>query len=421
MDNAPQADIAVIGAGIAGLVAARALAERGRNVVLIEAQERIGGRILTVRDPATDLPVELGAEFVHGSPPELLNLIREAGLSLYERKGEFVCYEKGELGDCGLFDEAFEILDDLPEAPDLPFAEFIAQRHPPEKIASRATAYVEGFNAADANRIGTAALRKQQQAEASIGGDRSFRIVEGYDRLAAFLRDRIVAFGGQLHLNTPVTAIRWKSGEVRITTSNPALPEIRATRAVIAVPLGVLQSGSLLMVPAPSRSVEAIRNLAMGSATRITLLFREPFWKSSAPNLSFLFAQESPLPTWWTAAPNNSPTLTGWIAGSRALNAASGTVLRDQALAALATIFRRSDLSDLLVSFHTHDWQSDPFSRGGYSYAPSGAINASDELAIPVDKTLYFAGEHTDTTGHWGTVHAALRSGLRAAAQILAG
>jgi monoamine oxidase len=416
----PNVDIAVIGAGIAGLAAARALAEGGRSVILLEAQERIGGRILTARDPVTDLPIELGAEFVHGRPPELLDLIHEARLTLYERTGEFVCYENGKLGACGFFDEAFDVLDDLPESPDLPFAEFLAQKHLPEHIAARATGYVEGFNAADATRIGTAALRRQQQAEESIEGNRAFRIVEGYDRLAVFLRERFIASGGQLHLSSPATAIEWKRGEVRIATSNPALPEIRAARTVVALPLGVLQSGSPRISPEPSSSIAAIGKLAMGSATRITLLFRERFWESSARNLSFLFAQEHLPPTWWTAAPNPSPTLTGWTAGPRALRISTGAALKDQALATLSAIFNRRDLSELLVGFHAHDWQSDPYSLGAYSYAPAGALTASGELATPVDHTLYFAGEHTDTTGHWGTVHAALRSGLRAARQILA-
>jgi monoamine oxidase len=78
-----------------------------------------------------------------------------------------------------------------------------------------------------------------------------------------------------------------------------------------------------------------------------------------------------------------------------------------------------TELHALLTSWHTHDWQRDPLSLGAYSYAPKGAIDASDAMAEPVAETLYFAGEHTDTTGHWGTVHGALRSGLRAAKQVL--
>lgn len=413
-------DVAIIGAGIAGLAAARGLAAGGQSVILLEARDRIGGRILTVHDSSTDLPIELGAEFVHGRPPELLELIREAGLTLYERKGQFVCFENGKLGDCGFFEEAFGVLDDLPASSDMPFSEFLAQKHLPEHLAARVKGYVEGFNAADATRIGTAALRKQQKAEEEIEGDQvSFRIAEGYDRLAGHLLERFIASGGILHLSTPVTAVSWKPGEVDIATANPHLPEIYATRVVIAVPLGVLQSGSPRISPEPVGSIVAIQKLAMGTATRITLVFRERFWEAAVPNLSFLIAQQKTPPTWWTSAPNPSPTLTGWIAGPRARSAATGTPLKDEALSTLAAIFGRNDLSTLLTSAHTHDWQTDPHSLGAYSYAPAGALDASDDLAILVENTLYFAGEHTDTTGHWGTVHAALRSGLRAAAQIL--
>jgi monoamine oxidase len=415
-----RADVVVLGAGIAGLAAARKLAAAGPSVIVLEARSRVGGRIFTERAPGAGLPVELGAEFVHGRPPELLELIHEAGLTLFEREGDFVCYEDGRLGDCGFFGEAFRVLDNLPASPDMTFAEFLAQEHLPEHVAARAEGYVEGFNAADAAIIGTAALLKQQQAEEAIEGDRSFRIVEGYDRLPAYLHDRLLAAGGRVYLDTPATAIRWKPGQVRVETANLSLPEIHASRAIIALPLGVLHAGAVSIEPSPPSAPTAIRKLAMGTATRITLVFRERFWETSSPNLSFLIALERTPPTWWTADPNPSPTLTGWIGGPRSLRAPIGAALKDEALPTLSTIFQLPDLESLLVSFHTHDWQADPFSLGAYSYAPCGAVHASDELAVPIENTLYFTGEHTDTTGHWGTVHAALRSGLRAASQILA-
>src|SRR5271165_4507660 len=265
MPTTPRADIVILGAGIAGLAAARNLAEAGLSVILLEARTRIGGRIFTMRSSATDLPIELGAEFVHGCPPELLDLIHEAGLTLFEREGEFVCYDEGKLGDCGFFGEAFRVLDNLPASPDMTFAEFLAQKRLPDHIAARVRGYVEGFNAADAAIIGTAALLKQQRAEEAIEGDCSFRVVEGYDRLPAYLLDRFVAAGGQIHLDTPVTAIHWKTGEVRVETANPNLPEVHASRAVIALPLGVLHAGTVLIDPAPPHALAAIRKLAMGT------------------------------------------------------------------------------------------------------------------------------------------------------------
>jgi monoamine oxidase len=418
MATKSEIDVVVIGAGIAGLATARGLAETGLRVELLEAAERVGGRVHTIRIAGSDLPVELGAEFVHGRPQELIALIEEAGLTLFERDGEFYSYENGQVKRSDWEDTAFDVLDRLPDQGDQPFAQFRAEQNLSEKASTRVTNYVEGFNAADANIIGTAGLRKQQQAEDAIDGDRVFRIREGYDRLPLFLLDRFLSAGGRIHLKTAATALEWKRGEIRVRTSNAALPEFVARRAVIALPLGVLQAGSVSISPEPEAAMKAVATLAMGSATRITLVFRERFWEAAAENLNFLFAASEPVPVWWSSAPDRSATLTGWIGGPRAAEGPAGEALRDTAMATLSTIFGRDDLDSLLLSWHAHDWQRDELSRGAYSYPPVGGVEASEVLAQPVEDTLYFAGEHTDITGHWGTVHAALRSGLRVVSSI---
>jgi monoamine oxidase len=409
-------DVIVIGAGVAGLSAARHLAEAGRRVALLEARDRVGGRILTDHSAPLDMPIELGAEFVHGRPPELLALLREAGLTISEREGQPVCYENGRLGGCN-FEEAFGVLDELPTGRDISFAEYLKEAKLPEALAARVTNYVEGFNAADATRIGIAALRRQQESEEAIEGDRSYRVVEGYDRLPDYLRKRFLAASGELLLNTAATRIEWKRGQVLLQTNNPHVTALRSVRAVIALPLGVLQAHRVEIHPTPT-VFPAMEQMAMGAAARLTFVFKESFWNQVVPDLNFLLTQEHPLPAWWTSFRKESPVLTGWVGGPRALSIDPST-LREDALATLGKIFARDDLASLLLSAHIHDWQADAFSAGAYSYAPAGALHASEELSHPVDGTLYFAGEHTDITGHWGTVHAALRSGLRAAEQVI--
>ena len=91
-------DVVVVGAGIAGLAAARTLAEKGLRVTLLEARDRVGGRIYSVPAAEGGLPVELGAEFIHGLPPELINLVDEAGLTRFELDGDTLCYRDGKLG-----------------------------------------------------------------------------------------------------------------------------------------------------------------------------------------------------------------------------------------------------------------------------------------------------------------------------------
>jgi monoamine oxidase len=192
---------------------------------------------------------------------------------------------------------------------------------------------------------------------------------------------------------------------------------LHAERAIITLPLGVLHAGTVDFEPVPQDIFLNVAKMAMGPVVRISLLFDAKFWPK---DVGFLFAPEEILSTWWTPMPNPAPLITGWAGGPKAASANPGALL-DESLGALSRVFGipASHLQTKLVSLHTHDWQADPYSRGGYSYAPAGAVDASQIIAEPALSTLYFAGEHTDTTGHWGTVHGALASGLRAAAQIL--
>src|SRR6201987_543348 len=143
-------DVIVVGAGMAGLTAARTLAEAGLKVLVVEAQDRIGGRIWTRH--VGDEAIELGAEFIHGRPPELWALIDEAGLETYERDGSQVCFEDGALSDCsGAMVEVLEPLEKLEDfkGPDMSFAEYLDHEQMPMEERGRIIGYVEGFNPAD--------------------------------------------------------------------------------------------------------------------------------------------------------------------------------------------------------------------------------------------------------------------------------
>jgi monoamine oxidase len=434
--------ILIIGAGMAGLTAARALAEAGRQVTLLEASSRVGGRIHTIRD-GNEI-IELGAEFIHGKPPELWSLIEEAGLETYELDGAMLSYEDGQLQARDEEEESTPILDNL-EAwtkPDITFAEYLAQKQIPDEKKQSAIGYVEGFNAADHHLISIASLGLQQSAEEAIEGGRLFRIRDGYDRLPQFLAEKFTAAGGTLALNTLVERIDWTPNHVRVESkevcSNPAKSITHeATQAIITLPLGVLQQQSVAFSPTPDALHEASR-LRMGHALRFTLVFREPFWKNLEPDaalsnktalseqlnaMSFLFSFTSMPPVWWTPHPAPSNTLTGWVGGPRSefLARFTPSQLAEIATHALALIFSLDPIyiRGQLIHCHTHNWQHDALTVGAYSYIPAGSLNAPSKMTLPAANTLYFAGEHTDTTGHWGTVHAAIRSGQRAAQQIL--
>ena len=416
-------DVIVIGAGIAGLAAARTLAEAGLRVALIEARDRVGGRIHTVPAAEGELPVELGAEFIHGLPPELIHLVEEAGLTRFELEGDSRCFrqEQGRLGPCSHHREVAQLFDQLSHEElsqgDLSFAEFAAQHRFKQEAVAWATNYVEGFNAADANRISIRSLRKQQAAEDAISGDRLFRVVEGYNRVPAFLLRGFLDAGGELATSTSVRAISWRPASVEVATVAGRF--FHAAAAISTLPLGVLQARTVAFSPQPVEIFAAADRLAMGLAARVVYEFDRGFWSNSdsLKGLSFLFAPDATPPTWWTTIPRPSSMLTGWVAGRKAgkLNLAE---LPETGLTTLAGILG-IDVRKHLLRWHQHDWEIDPHSRGAYTYVPRGAIHASDELSVPVAETLFFAGEHTDTSGHWGTVHGALRSGYRVAEQVL--
>jgi monoamine oxidase len=166
----------------------------------------------------------------------------------------------------------------------------------------------------------------------------------------------------------------------------------------------------------------------MGQARRITMLFRERFWEGLKPQpamreMSFLFAFSETPAVWWTTHPEASGSITGWVGGTRAepLEGLTAEELGRRACATLAKIFgvKEGQLHSLLQGCYSHDWRLDPRAGGAYSYVAAGGLDASRQMTEPVAGTLFFAGVHTDITGHWGTVHAAMRSGLRAASQIL--
>ncbi|MEO6801722.1 MAG: NAD(P)/FAD-dependent oxidoreductase [Granulicella sp.] len=415
-------DVLVIGGGIAGLATARALAESGQQILLLEARDRLGGRIFTRHCDGE--VIEFGAEFIHGRPPELWRLIEEAGLETYEREGESFCFEDQILRACpeGREDmvSLLEGLEDWAE-PDVSFAEYLDRRSVRGEKREQIVGFVEGFNAADHQLMSVAALGRQQQAEDAIEGDRTFVLRGGYGQLTDFLAEKIAAAHGEIRLGLPVRAIHWERGHVDAKTDAGTFS---ANRAVITLPLGVLRANLVPIMPPPEKMPGFLEKLEMGRVRRFTLVFRERFWTDRAETLSFLFDTGGMPPVWWSQHPASSAALTGWVGGPRSdlFAGLSAEEIASQALRSLGSIFSLSEerLRSLLIACETHDWQADSYSRGAYSYVVSGGLEVSEEMSHPIETTLYFAGEHTDTTGHWGTVHAALGSGLRAARQVLA-
>jgi monoamine oxidase len=436
--------VVIIGAGAAGLAAARALHEAGVDVEVIEARDRIGGRVFTITDPHTTRPIELGAEFIHGQAPELQRLLDEASLVAAD-----VCGTRWRPTPSGLrpltgfwdrLDRAMRLLDSGPRHDDARTDRSVddvmrtrpgGRRFAPERTLARQ--YVEGFHAADLRLVSARALAEGGSPGDDIRERRLAHVVNGYSRVIEWLAEPV---SSRIRLATIVTAVRWTSRRVVVEMARGK--PITARAAIITIPLGVLQSppdrrGAIAFDPELRTKTHALEHLAMGAALRVVLRLNERFWangqfaeshaRDGIERLSFLHTTDKDFPTWWTTYPFIAPVIVGWCGGpqARTLLEQPANAVTDRAIAALARqcgITRRR-MRSMVEAAWMHDWVHDPFARGAYSYQMVGGVDAPAALARPLAGTLFFAGEATDTEGATGTVHGAIASGRRAARQFL--
>lgn len=437
-------DVIIVGAGAAGLAAASELGRAGLSLCVLEARDRIGGRMFTKHDPESKARIELGAEFIHGLSAEIWEPLQGANIKPEEVEGDSWCSEGGRLSRCSFFSQVEEILEQVDDSePDEPFLDFLnrkfGSREDMKEAREHAVRYVSGFNAADPALVGVHWLVKGMRAEEQNGGSRAFRCLSGYSELVGIFERELKLLNVPVYTDRLVESIAWQQGscEVRGRAAAGEPFKIAASRVLLTLPLGVLkapagQTGSVEFLPSlPQEKIDAFSKIEMGKVIRIVLQFRQRFWetirppdeKASLSNMSFLFSPDEYFPTWWTTMPRKLPMITGWapFRSAEELSGREPSEVVSQALQTLGKLLQveSSKLDSTIEAAHFHDWQADPFSRGAYSYGKVGANLAQQVLASPLMNTLFFAGEATDTTGNNGTVHGAIASGHRAAQEIL--
>jgi monoamine oxidase len=443
--HVPHQPVIVVGAGVAGLAAASKLSRAGLSVLVLEARDRIGGRVFTRQ--VDGHPVELGAEFIHGRPPEIWERLQNSGAQVTEVTGRNWCVSDDRLYPCEFFSQTESILETMDDSsPDESFLDFLNRRFPNpngdpkrEQARQHALGYVSGFNAADPAKVGVHWLVEEMRAEEKIESTRVFRSACGYDDLLESFRREITGSSVTIGTGTVVDQIRWRRGHAELRVDGHVEKKsFTASHVLITLPLSLLKlspgkTGAVQFVPTlPASKVTALDKLEMGKVIRVVLRFRHRFWERISPphadrqtlsDMSFLFSQDEWFPTWWTTMPVRAPLITGWapFLSAERLSGQERDFVAEQSLQTLARLLGMSlrKLTEEVEEAHYHDWQTDPFSRGAYSYGKVGSDGAQQALAAPVEKTLFFAGEATDITGNNGTVHGAIASGNRAADEIL--
>ena len=427
---------------MAGLAATRALADAGLATCTLEARDRIGGRMYTVRDERLPHAIELGAEFIHGSAPELVELAREARLAAFMIEGSH-WHPRGKrlTRSDNYWDELHKVMRYLPEnGPDESFAEFL-ERAPGGSGAGEARAmskqFVEAFHAAQPEKISAKALAEGGAPSEDPAEQRMMRIPSGYDGvprwLARGLDERIMT-------ETVVTTVEWERGSViisaRVNGGEGRNVSIRARAVIVTASLGVLFAqpdapGVIAFRPFPPLLEKIRSKLTMGSVQKVVMLFRDRWWTeklkwvpkdASLDDMSFLYGDTEDYSTWWTFHPAHLPVMIGWSGGPSAQSLVGKPYeeKRDRAIAALAKNFgvTRRRIESQVLEVKTHDWDMDPYARGAYSYSLVGGAAAAAKFARSVEDTLWFAGEAADAEGRNGTVNGAIGSGRAAAKAV---
>ncbi len=436
MTQNERTDVIIIGAGLAGLAAAERLGKAGRAVILLEARDRIGGRVLTHHEPDLPVAIELGAEWIgnSGAVHELLVLhdapLRAAqGAHVMRQSNGTAVTDGTDLGFTRLLQRLRVGLATF--AGDLTLYEALERWCADSALFEETEmllGYVQGFHAADPSRMSVRWLLEVESTQSA--NESEFRCAAGAMHIVQLLQQSLAA-SCTLHVNAVVHVVRWRAGHVEVDVlQDDEVRTYTASQLIVTIPLALLQAkpdldGAIRFEPPLSSKRDALKHLAMGQAIRVVLMFDTPFWHA-LPGMSemlFVHASEQPFPTWWRFEPASTPALVGWLAGPAVseIDTTNDTLLLDLAVQSLAHALgvEMGEVYARLQTWLMHDWSRDAFARGAYTYVLSGGLTAHAALGKVLDGTLVIAGEATAGHGFNATMEGAVRSGRRAADALL--
>ncbi len=416
-----MADVIVIGAGMAGVTAARDLGAVGLRVTVVEGRDRVGGRIHSIRD-FCDAPVEGGAEFVHTGDAEIWPEIRAAALAV--RPCPLARNSMFNLGGRTLWLPwillqpgvwpAFPILRQIRHigSQDMSARQFIERHRFRGQARIMAEMTLTAHLPGSVDQVGVRGLLEDRVLQLETGS--YHRVADGYDRLPNYLGANL-----DLQLGFAVETVRWAPDGVCVVASDGR--ELSARAAISTLPFGVLKSGAVRFLPElPERKRSTFAHLEMGPVLKLLLHFKEPFWP---PWLTNLGCGTGPVTLYWPVfygTKGMPAVLTAYCTGPRAahLSQLGEEEATDVVLADLRRLFPKADPQGMLVARRRIDWATDPFACGGYTFLRPGGTGARMRLAAADTGALFWAGAATATPTIADTVQAAYLSGRRAAGEV---
>jgi monoamine oxidase len=400
-------------------------------VILVEARDRVGGRVWPRTIAGSTTPAELGAEFIHGPAEQTMALLREANVNVVgTMSASWLCSKLGEIvRDREDFTASARSLEGARAlAVDESAAQYlqrIARDKATRGTEESARAFIEGFEAADPAIASARAIADELHSGVD---DRSARPVGGYGAMLGLLRHKCDAAGVRIALSTILKRISWRRGAVAVEVQELGrLRTLQARAVIVTLPIGVLryrgdETRIIFKPELPAIKRNALHKLEMGHVVKVALSFQTAFWEHLRGrryrDAAYFRCNGQPFGAYWTLLPVRSTQIVAWAGGPKAtaLIGRSDAELIDLALDSFGAVFDERKLASAEFECGTmHDWNNDPFARGAYSYVVVGGGDARRELGAPVDDTLFFAGEATSTDGQGGTVNGALVTGERAA------
>lgn len=409
-------DVIVIGAGPAGLSAAHDLQKGGKRVVVLEARDRIGGRVHTVRERGV---VEAGAEFIHGENAVTWQLVRDLGLKTEmwgeERADSYRIFgEKGGIRpDTEDFYKRFVKTDDDLWAyvkEDISLAEYFRRYATDPEAAAYMEREITDTETSDPEKLSVLGLDNEDTALLSTNL-KDYWIVDGYDKVMYGL-----GAGIDVRRRHAVIRVRWKKGQVDVECENGA--HFSAVHLVSTIPIGVLKTCPPEFLPAlPPQFLDAVRRIGFGVATKFTAWMdpKVPYFKH--------LSVKGKVANFWQRRFGEEPVIVGLCGGPAAkeLSEMPEADAIQAGIDSLAEAFGSATRHLVRHARHFTTWARDPYTYGSYTYPTIGMGKAREELRVPVEGTLYYCGEATNVEGNPGVVHGAIEEGRRVAREILAG